>query len=117
MAVNKRRTQRTKQVHGKNNFKARLAGMIVFVKLYWKFFAVFSAIVIFGVLLAWFFKGAFGPAHDYKIHFEGENRDVTVSSSSTGETPPAAISTSHSSTTEVAVVNRSGEEFLSEKVT
>lgn len=105
------------KLHGKNNFKARLAGMIVFVKLYWKFFAVFSAIVIFGVLLAWFFKGAFGPAHDYKIHFEGENRDVTVSSSSTGETPPATISTTHSSTTEVAVVNRSGEEFLSEKVT
>jgi phage pi2 protein 07 len=105
------------KLKGKSNFKARFEAMLAFVKLYWKFFVVIGVVVIFIILLVLFFKGAFGPGHDYKVKAHSDGHEITVSThQQESTTTPADIATDQATAEKIAIVNRSGDEALTQKV-
>ena len=105
------------KLKGKSNLKARFEAILAFVKLYWKFFAVLGAVIIFGILLTWFLKSAFGPGHDYKVKMKSNGQEITVATHSQENTSSAAnAATDKASTFNVTIVNRSGDEALSQQV-
>jgi hypothetical protein len=86
---------------------AILKTISIFVRAYWKFFAVALAVIIFAALVVWFFKGAFTPLRDYEVLVEGEGAQVKVNSqtiSTQTPTPPVALGKGEL----VSLVNRSG---------
>ena len=103
------------KLQGRNNFKARFEAVVTFVKIYWKFFVVFAALLVFIALLVWFFKGAFGPARDYTVRLESEGREVTITADTPASTTTNPVS-AEASTTAISIINRSGKEELTKKV-
>jgi LytR cell envelope-related transcriptional attenuator len=105
------------KLSGKETLKARLVTSWEFVKQYWKFFAVLGAMIVFVILLTLFLKGAYGPGNDYKVKMHANGQEVTVSTGTQGNSAtPADEATDKATDAKITIVNRSGDESLTQKI-
>ena len=108
------------RLKGKSNITARLETVISFIRLYWKFFTVLAATIIFVTLLVWFFKGAYAPGRAYQVTMKGAGGDITLvnasNPSNTLQKSRDASSINNSAAEAISIVNRSGDESLTKAV-
>ena len=105
---------RLKETHSP---KMYLKIIFTFIKTNRIFFAVGLAVIIFISATIWFFSGAFAPSRDFEVTIEQQGKSVTVTSDeikteSQNAQPPASTTT----TLPISIVNRSGDEALTENV-
>ena len=108
------------RLKGKPNIKARLETMISFMRLYWKFFTILTATIIFITLLVLFLKGAYAPARAYQVTMKGVGGDITLvnapNPSDTLQKSRDTSTVSVSAAETISIVNRSGDESLTKAV-
>lgn len=108
------------RLKGKSNLKARLETMISFVRLYWKFFVVLVAILVFISLVVLFFKGAFATDRAYQVTIKDPAGDITIAnvknSEDTAKDGQNNNTTRGSDIDSISIINRSGDESLTDAV-
>lgn len=97
------------------SIKEQLRIVLLFVRQYWKFFAVALASLVFLVLVILFFKGAFAPSRDFEVTIQNQGQNIKVNNTN-GITTEAAPEKPAPAATVVSIVNRSGDPALSDLV-
>ena len=105
------------KLKGIHSPKMHLEIIFTFIKTNRIFFAVGLAVIIFISATIWFFSGAFAPSRDFEVTIDQQGKSVTVTSDeikteNQNAQPPASTT----ATLPILIVNRSGDETLTEKV-
>lgn len=97
--------------------KMYLKIILTFIKTYKIFFAVSLAVIIFIFASIWFFTGAFTPSRDFEVTIEQQGKSVTVTSDEIKtERQNVQLAASTTAALPISIVNRSGDETLTEIV-
>ena len=104
-----------------SNLMARFETTINFVRQYWKFFVVLLAILIFTTLVVWFFRSAYAPGRAYQVTTKGAGGDITIANTANpqeaSQKPQNDPVGAAPGAQTISIINRSGDESLTESVT